>query len=469
MIATETIAALRDTNGVTITPELLIVDNDRAVAEACKEVAERLGYSVRVVDSVPSALRRTDHHSAHVVLMDFKLPGVGGIEALRKLKQQWPDSALIVITGYTTVQTAVQAMKEGAFDLLTKPFGVEDLKPVLERAAAAVRSKVEAKALSAAMRTQPVFEKIIGQSPGMSKIFRIMSKVAQSSHPVLILGESGTGKELVARAIHYSGPRRDYPFIPVDCGSLVPTLIESELFGYVKGAFTGAVQPKDGLLQIAEGGTIFFDEIGELPFDMQAKLLRVLQEKEVRPVGSTKRIPVNVRVLAATNRDLEEAVEQGTFRKDLYFRLNVVNIKIPPLRERKEDIPLIAGKILERLNGDSPTPRELAPEAIAQLTRYHWPGNVRELENSLERAVALTSDKVIRLADLPSQIQNPAAIDKNSNGNSNSIVPIADMEKKMIFDALDKVGGDKIKAAQALGIGKTTLYRKLKEYGREEK
>lgn len=445
---------------------MLIVDHDRAVAELCKEIAEGLGYAVRIAESVQAATRRSESSLVDVILMDFKLPGVGGIEALRRLKQQWPHSALIVITGYTTVQSAVQAMKEGAFDLLVKPFGVDDLRSVLERAAGAVKSRVEARALSAAMRTQPVFDRIVGQSAAMSKIFRIMGKVAHSSHPVLILGESGTGKELVARAIHYSGSRKDSPFIPVDCGSLVPTLIESELFGYVKGAFTGAVHAKDGLLQIANGGTIFLDEIGELPFDLQSKLLRVLQEKEIRPVGSTKNLPVDVRILAATNRDLEDAVEAGTFRKDLYYRLNVVNIRIPSLRERKEDIPLIVMRILERLNRGSSDPREISEEALLKLMEYPWPGNVRELENTIERAVALTSESVIKLSDLPTQIQN-GKISGNSF-HSNQVVPMHDVERRMIFEALKKFDGDKIRAAQALGIGKTTLYRKLKEYGKEE-
>jgi two-component system response regulator HydG len=446
--------------------ELLIVDPDHAVAALCREIANAVGFRCRIAESIPQALRRSGENEADVILMDFKLSGTNGIEALRKLKQQWPDSALIVITGYTTVQTAVQAMREGAFDLLTKPFGVDDLKPVLERAAVAVKSKAWARALSAAIRTQPVFDQIVGQSPAMTKVFRIMGKVAQSSHPVLILGESGTGKELVARAIHYSGPRKDRPFIPVDCGSLVPTLIESELFGYVKGAFTGAVQAKDGLLQIADGGTIFLDEIGELPFDLQSKLLRVLQEKEIRPVGGTKRVSVNVRVLAATNRDLEEAVENGTFRKDLYYRLNVVNIKLPALRERKEDIPEIAARILERLNRDSVTPHQLSPDALKGLMDYPWPGNVRELENSLERAVALTSEPIIKLSDLPTQVQSGRAPTKSPSGDG--VVPISDLKRRVIFETLEKFNGDKLKTAAALGIGKTTLYRKLKEYKNEE-
>src|SRR2546423_856023 len=247
------------------------------------------------------------------------------------------------------------------------------------------------------------FAGIVGRSPEMEKLFRLIQKVAHSRYPVLINGESGTGKELVARSIHFLSPQKNKPFIPVDCGSLVPTLIESELFGYVKGAFTGAGRSKDGLLTIAEGGTVFLDEVGELPIDLQVKLLRALQEKEIRPVGSTRRIPIDVRIVAATNRDLEAAVQQGTFRKDLYFRLNVVNLRIPPLRERKQDIPLLVAHILERIREQSHTEKVLTEESMQMLLEYDWPGNVRELENCLERAFTLRSGPVLQMIDLPVQ------------------------------------------------------------------
>jgi len=298
----------------------------------------------------------------------------------------------------------------------------------------------------------------------MEKLYRIIAKAANSSHPVLILGESGTGKEMVARSIHYSGPFRDKPFIPVDCGSLVPTLIESELFGYVKGAFTGANQAKDGLLAIAEGGTVFLDEVAELPVDLQAKLLRAIQEKEIRPVGSTRRIPINVRILAATNRDLEQAVMEGAFRRDLYFRLNVLSLRIPPLRERREDIPLLIAHFLERLARGSVLEKGLSDEAYKALLAYDWPGNVRELENCLERTWAFTSGPVIHVPDLPSAIANMQdAAPSNGNGHS-KIVPMAELEKQTILNAIAELNGDKLQAARLLGIGKTTLYRKLKDY-----
>lgn len=316
------------------------------------------------------------------------------------------------------------------------------------------------------------FGDIIGRSPEMEKLYRLIQKVARSVYPILIYGESGTGKELVARSIHYLGPNKDEPFIPVDCGSLVPTLIESELFGHVKGAFTGAGRSKDGLLSTAEGGTVFLDEIGELPVDLQSKLLRALQEKEIRPVGSNRRIRINVRILAATHRDLEAAVQQGTFRKDLYFRLNVVNLRIPPLRERKQDIPLLVAHILERIKEQSHTEKVITDEAMRRLMEYDWPGNVRELENCLERAFTLSSGPVLQVIDLPGHMQTipeqsvstAASPPLARLAEEASVVPIARLEKEAILSTLNKLKGDRLLAARLLGIGKTTLYRKLKEY-----
>jgi len=300
----------------------------------------------------------------------------------------------------------------------------------------------------------------------MEKLYRIIAKAASSSHPVLILGESGTGKEMVARSIHYSGPFRDKPFIPVDCGSLVPTLIESELFGYVRGAFTGANQAKDGLLAIAEGGTVFLDEVGELPVDLQAKLLRAIQEKEIRPVGSTRRVPINVRILAATNRDLEQAVMEGAFRRDLYFRLNVLSLRIPPLRERREDIPVLITHFMERAARTSGQEKILSDEALKAMLAYDWPGNVRELENCLERTCAFTSGPLIHVPDLPPAIASTRmSVPANGNGHGqNKIVPMAELERQCILNAIAELNGDKLQAARLLGIGKTTLYRKLKDY-----
>jgi two-component system response regulator HydG len=299
----------------------------------------------------------------------------------------------------------------------------------------------------------------------MQRIFRLISKVSQNRYPVLVLGESGTGKEVVARAIHYNGPDRERPFIPVDCGALVPSLIESELFGYVKGAFTGANQNHEGLLEVGNGGTVFLDEIAELPVDLQAKLLRAIQEKEIRPVGSSRRVRIDVRIIAATNRDLETAVAEGSFRKDLFFRLNVVSIKLPPLRERAVDIPLLVDHFLEKYNRPGQTAKSFSDDAMSMLMNYDWPGNVRELENSIERAVALSSGPVMTVNDLPSSMRQPNAA--APAGPVATIRPIADLERDAIMNALTQLHGDKLLAAKLLGIGKTTLYRKLKEYALE--
>ena len=383
---------------------LLLVDDERAVREACRDVAEGLGFNAFTAASAEEAYRLLDSQNIDVVLLDLRLPGANGIDALLELRERRPDLVVVVMTGFATVQSAVQAMKEGAYDYVTKPFTKDELSLLLERVTNHLRLKSENRTLRERIKSKQGFGNIIGSAPEMEKIYRIIGKAAHSNHPVLILGESGTGKELVARSIHFSGPYRDKPFIPVDCGSLVPTLVESELFGYVKGAFTGASQTKDGLLSIAQGGTIFLDEIGELPIDLQAKLLRAIQEKEIRPVGSTRRIPIDVRILAATNRDLEHAVSQGTFRKDLYFRLNVLSVKIPPLRERRQDIPLLVGHFLDRLSREAGMERMLTDDAMKALLAYDWPGNVRELENCLERSCALTTAPLMQLRDLPTYI-----------------------------------------------------------------
>jgi two-component system response regulator HydG len=313
----------------------------------------------------------------------------------------------------------------------------------------------------------------------MHDIFELVQEIAGLKSTVLIQGDSGTGKEMVARAIHFNGPHANLPFVPVDCGSLAPSLIESELFGHVKGAFTGATHSKEGLLVSAGGGTVFLDEIGELPMDLQAKLLRALQEKEVRPVGSNQRVPIQARVLAATNRDLPQMVEQGRFRKDLYFRLNVVNVKLPPLRERRQDIPLLAAHFLDRMRRETGREHTLSDEVLHLMRSYDWPGNVRELENMLERACTLSSGPLLHVGDLPTQLQEhhrqqrgpaPGATPRTGLGADapSGVMTMAEMEKQAILNTLQQLNGDKLMAAKLLGIGKTTLYRKLKEYGLSE-
>lgn len=439
---------------------LLIVDDDRLVREACREAATSLGYRATTTDSADQALWLVESQSIDGVLLGLKLSDPVRVALLRQIKQRRPGVEVVVMTTNAAAQPAVEAMKAGAFDYLIKPFGLEEVKLVLDGVSAQLKAKVETRRLSEKIKCNG-FGGIIGRAPEMDKLYRIISKAAQSAHSVLIVGESGTGKELVARAIHYSGPFRDKPFVPVDCGSLVPTLIESELFGYVKGAFTGAMHSKQGLFAIAEGETVFLDEVGELALDLQSKLLRALQEKEIRPVGGAKPIPINVRMLAATNRDLEQAVGNGTFRRDLYFRLNVLSLQIPPLRERRQDISLLATHLLERASRAGGRNYALSDDAMQALVAYDWPGNVRELENCIERGCAMNSGPVIQTTDLPSCITHQV---ERTSTRGERIAPIADLEKQAILGAIAQLHGDKLTAARLLGIGKTTLYRKRKAY-----
>jgi len=473
-----------------LSPHLLVVDDDRPLREACCEIARGAGYRTYAAANGHEARERMAQESIDIVLLDWKLPDVIGFALLDEMRAKYPHATVIVTTAFATVNSALEAMRTGAQDYLTKPFSMEELLSVLERASQQRSFDSESRRLRERLRAQAGLGGLVGNSTEMQKLYRIVSKVAFSTHPVLILGESGTGKEMVAHAIHANGPNAKKPFIPVDCGSLVPTLIESELFGYVKGAFTGANQSREGLLSAAEGGTVFLDEIGELPLELQAKLLRALQEKEVRPVGATHAVPISARVLAATNRDLSAMVEQGQFRKDLYFRLNVVNLRIPSLRARKQDIPLLAAHFLERMRRENGVSYTFSDDALRVMTQYEWPGNVRELENAIERACALSSGPVLHMADMPTQLQDfrrhtlrpdTQQIDERivsvaevplrgmASGwepqSRTGIVSIAEMEKEAILSTIRRLHGDKLMAARLLGIGKTTLYRKLKEYG----
>jgi two-component system response regulator HydG len=467
MIATPEIPATREIAGANLL-NLLVVDDDRAVRDGCRDTAHIAGFNIFVTDSAEHADKILEQQAIDIVLLDLRLPGINGLDALKDIKSRRPNAVVIIMTGFATVPSAVQAMKFGAFDYISKPFTMEELRLMLERAIGELRIKTEKRVLRERLRSKNGFGSIIGRSPEMEKLYRIIAKAAQSTHPVLITGEAGTGKESVARSIHYSGPCHDKPYIPVDCGSLVPSLIESELFGYARGAFTGAIRAKEGLLAIGQGGTVFLDDVCELPVDLQAKLLRAIQEKEIRPVGSAKRLHINVRILAATNRDLEEAVAEGTFRRDLYFRLNVLTLKIPPLRDRKQDIPLLVEHFLDQMARASGVRRTISEEALRALEQYDWPGNVRELENSLDRACALCAGPTLQTADLPSPIQNIQHRISREASSGPRIVPLADMEKQLILRTIDQLKGDKLLAARLLGIGKTTLYRKLKEYSAQD-
>src|SRR5690349_10773885 len=386
---------------------VLIVDDEQTVRDTCAAVAAQSGMKTIAVATAEEALEVLEHSAVDILLTDLKLPRANGVELLKLVHDLHPEVAVVVLTQYGTIESALEVTRLGAIDYVTKPFRIEELRSRLERAARAVELQQENRLLREQLHTRPGFGGLIGVSERMQRVYKVIQKVSLHDYPVLILGESGTGKELVAKSVHFSGPRKDRPFVPVDCSSLVPTLIESELFGYVKGAFTGALHGKQGLLEAANGGTLFLDEIGDMPVDMQAKLLRALQEREVKPVGSTERRHIDVRIIAATNRDLDLAIKTGTFRQDLYFRLNVVQIKLPALRERKSDIPLLVMSFLEKFSLAQQTSRDISEDAMRQLIAYDWPGNVRELENAIERAVALGSGPLVHVADLPSNLQYP--------------------------------------------------------------
>jgi len=440
---------------------VLIVDDEGATRDLCRDIVADSGLRTRTASTTEEALEILEQYPIDIVITDLRIPELGGLELLKRVRETYPQTAVMVLTQYGTIESAVEATRMGAADYVTKPFHIPELRSKLDRVVRLLDVAQENRVLREQLRTRPGFAGLIGLSPKMQRVYRLVEKVSQHNYPVLILGESGTGKELIARSIHFSGPRRNRPFVPVDCSALVPTLIESELFGYVKGAFTGAMHSKQGLMEAADSGTLFLDEIGDLPVDLQAKLLRALQEKEVKPVGSTERVSISTRVIAATNRDLETAVRQGAFRQDLFFRLNVVQIKLPPLRERKSDIPLLVNFFLEKFADPDSGSRTVYEDAMARLIAYDWPGNVRELENVIERAVALGSGPILHMGDLPTNLQYNTG---ERLPQSDEVLPLEELERRAIMRALREVGGDKLAAARLLGIGKTTLYRKLKQY-----
>jgi two-component system, NtrC family, response regulator AtoC len=452
---------------------LLIVDDEQSIRRLCMTVGEALGFTCLEASSGETALALLEEQPAHMILTDMVMPNMSGLEFLEKVKKLLPRSEVAVMTGHGSIETAVQAMKLGAYDYIGKPFSpLEELRLFLRRMAEKVQLVEENQFLRDRVDTESDLHGIVGSSAKIQDVLRMISRLKDTRTPVLISGESGTGKELVARAIHFRGSFANRPFVAVDCGSLVPTLIESELFGYEKGAFTGALRSKTGLFQSANGGTIFLDEIGELPLELQAKLLRVLQEKEIRPVGSNQKVKVDVRVVAATNRDLEAEYRNGTFRKDLYFRLNVVTVHLPALRERRSDIPMLTHWFLDRHAPDSAM--QVTHTAMKCLLQYDWPGNVRELENCVERAVALGDGKIVDLTDLPPAIASSSPSQEPAMGMTMEAVSstdLEDIERATIERVFEQVKGDKALAGKMLGISRATLYRKLKRYnigGRQE-
>ena len=444
---------------------LLVVDDEQSIRRLCMTIGNSLGFACAEAETAEAALARLEAEIPDLVLTDLKLPTQSGVELLKQIKSLLPRTEVAIMTGHGSIESAVDAMKLGAYDYIEKPFRVEKMRLLLQRMAEKVRLVTENAFLRERVNTEENLDGIIGTSANIQDVLRMISRLKDTRTPVLISGESGTGKELVARAIHFRGAMATTPFVAVDCGSLVPTLMESELFGYEKGAFTGATKTKAGLFQAASSGTIFLDEIGELPLEMQAKLLRVLQEKEIRPVGSNDQVSIDVRVIAATNRDLEAAYRDGTFRKDLYFRLNVVTVHLPALRDRRSDVPMLVHHFLDRYAPGANL--QVTPAAMKSLLHYDWPGNVRELENCVARAVTLGDHKTIDVSDLPPAIrteQTSAAPVSPQEAPSLSTTALAEMERMTILRVFEQANGDKALAGKMLGISRATLYRKLKRY-----
>jgi two-component system response regulator AtoC len=438
---------------------VLVVDDEEPFRRLLKKELTRKGYAVEAAPDGVEALRLLHDKSFNVILLDVIMPGIDGISLMKKLKEDSGTPAIIVLTGKATVETAVEAMKNGAYDYLTKPYKLDELVIVIDRAYEYSRLSVKSKLLEQELvRKESPFE-FIGRSRQLREILALIQKVAPTDSPVFIQGESGTGKELVANTVWHFSTRKDAPFIALNCASLSENLIESEIFGHEKGAFTSAYQMKHGLVEVADKGTLFLDEIGEMPIGLQAKLLRFLDSGEFRRVGGNKTLSVDVRMIAATNKDLTGMIKTGKFREDLYYRLNVINLTIPALRERKEDIAELSRHFLKKYAKKlSKVIADFTPEALELLTGYHWPGNVRELENVVERAVILCESDRVEANDL--SIPSPAAIEELGTNPS-----LEEMEKAYILRVLKETGNNQSKASQLLGIDRKTLYLKLKKYG----
>jgi DNA-binding NtrC family response regulator len=451
---------------------ILVVDDEEIVLQSCRRA---LGDGERVVDTAASgaeALKRIEEGRYDVVLLDIMMPDIDGLQVLQRVKESHPDIEVIMVTGLSQIETAVRAMKLGAFDYLPKPFDPDELALVVDRAVERRRLLQENVSMQGEAGSKYRFENIIGSSPRMQAVFRLIAQCAPTNTTVLITGESGTGKELIARAIHYNSLRKDQPIVPVDCMSLSENLLESELFGHVKGAFTGAVANKRGLLEVAEGGSVFLDEVGNIPLSIQAKLLRVIQEREFKAVGDTRTQSANIRLVCATNRDLRAMVAEGAFRDDLFYRINIFPIRVPALRERREDIPALAHHFLKECSAEIGKPvARFSDDAMALLTSYDWPGNVRELENAVHRAVILASDEVVRkahLADLgaPSTAAAPRTgeelkrIKKAAREKS-----VEEIEKAFVLEALKRNAWNVTRSAEETGMQRANFQALMKKHG----
>jgi len=448
--------------------KILLIDDSTDILENLSEYLRNDGYEVDTAANGESGISMIEKKYYDIVLTDLMMPSVDGMEVLKYVTKSSPDSICIILTGYGTVKNAVEAMKLGAYQYLSKPLMMDEILVTLQKALDHRNLKAENMNLRDQLKKKYKFENIIGDSEKMRQIFEIIEKVADTDSTILILGESGTGKELIAKAIHYNSYRREGPFVPVNCAAIPSELLESELFGHEKGAFTNAIRTRIGRFELANGGTVFLDEIGDMSPNLQSKLLRVLQERQFERVGGVKTVKIDIRVIAATHQDLKAAVQGGTFRQDLYYRLNVIPMEVPPLRERISDIPLLVNHFLAQFNKSKKRQIQgIDHEALNLMTKYHWPGNVRELENIIERIIILTNNETIRVSDLPEKIQTysqtetPFTFQIPEEGISLDHA-VVEFEKKLILQALNRTGWIKNKAAQLLNLNRTTLIEKIK-------
>ncbi len=452
---------------------IAVVDDEKAMRDFLEIMLRKEGYDVKTFASARAALEHSCGGMTDLVISDIKMPDMGGLDFLKAIKEADPELPVVMITAYASVDTAIEAMKSGAYDYFTKPFNVEEIKLNIENALNFSRLKRENRALKHDLKSRFGFANFIGASPAMTEVYSLIMSVAKTKSNVFVTGESGTGKELAARAIHYESDRKDMPFVAINCGAIPENLLESELFGHEKGAFTGAVANKDGLAEQADGGTLFLDEITELPVHLQVKLLRFIQERVIRRVGGTTDIPVDLRLIAASNKDVEAEVKAGKFREDLFYRLNVIRLNMPPLRAHKEDIPAVAAYFAEKYGAShGKAIKRISREALRLLVDYDYSGNVRELENIIERALLLETADVITPASLPAYLKcaGDAAVDKAGiktvpAGGIDLEKTVEDFEKTIIMDALKKSGGVKKKAAELLGLSFRSIRYKLSKYG----
>lgn len=441
-------------------PQILIVEDDRKMRLALREIMTKEGYSVDTVETGEAALERAGGTSYDLVITDLKLPGIDGMDVLKAIRRLRPETSVVMITAYATVDTAVEAMRGGAEDYISKPFNLDEIRLIVKKVLEKRALLDDNRLLRSQLKKKYSYDNVVGNSEAMIEVYKTIDKVKDSKATVLILGETGTGKELVARAIHYNSIRAEQPFLPVNCAALTESLLESELFGYVKGAFTGAVKDKQGVFETADGGTVFLDEIGDISLRLQQVLLRVLENGEIQPVGSTKRKKVDVRVVAATNRNLEELMKSSEFRADLYYRLNVISLRLPSLIERKEDIAALASHFLLKYSTENNKAiMGISKEALRALERYDWPGNVRELENVIERATLLETADEITLESLPEKMR--ASPDKPPVVPDEDLKTLEEVGRAYIIRVLEKTGGNKARASDILGINRTSLWRMM--------